>query len=407
MKNIIRIVLFTVLTMFAVNALADDKNIKEDALQKEINQIKQRLAELEKIKETNDSKESAEPGRVTDKITLNGIIAGAYQYESAKDRPGAKDFGRGAVPIQLGLSIKPTNNDQVFMKFGFGAGNGLNTDDHSFALAPWAADMEDDVRDINGRNRDYLLAAWYKHTFEFSEDHKLGITGGIIDATDYLDDNKYANCEYTQFMNEALTNGPNAFLPSYDIGGAMEWEMGKLAVKGVIMQIGKNDEDKSYHFYGAQVGYTIETPIGEGTYRVMFDTTSDDCSNPDGSDTESLKGVILSFDQEIGDILGAWIRFGWSDDKAIVCFQDLYSGGINISGKLWGREQDNAGIGYAYLKGGNQEIENSQVAEAYVRIGLNEIFSTTFDLQYINDNHKDSADDVNGWVSGIRMTAAF
>ncbi|MBA3037185.1 MAG: carbohydrate porin [Desulfobacterium sp.] len=407
MKNIIKLIVITALTILAVNAFADDKNVNNEAIQKEINEIKQRLAELENIKETNESKEPAELGRITDKITLNGIIAGAYQYESAKDRPGAKDFGRGAVPIQLELSIKPAKNDLVFMKFGFSAGNGLNTDDHSFALAPWAASLEDDVRDINGRNRDYLLAAWYKHTFVLNDSHTIGITGGIIDATDYLDDNKYANDEYTQFMNGALVNGPNTFLPSYDIGGAMEWEMGKLAVKGVIMQIGENDEGKSYHFYGAQVGYTIDTPLGEGTYRVMFDATSDKFSDTDGRHEEALKGCIISFDQELGDIFGAWIRFGWSDDNAIIDFQDLYSGGIDIKGKLWGREQDNAGIGCAYLKGGNHEIENSQVAEAYVRIGLNEIFSTTFDLQYLKDNHKNSTDDVKGWVSSIRMTAEF
>ncbi|MFH2043542.1 MAG: carbohydrate porin [Pseudomonadota bacterium] len=404
MKNIIRIIMIALITMFAASAFADDKNIKDAAIQKEITQIKQRLAELEKIKDTN---ESSELGIISDKMTLNGIIAGAYQYESAKDRPGAKDFGRGAVPIQLELSIKPTNADDVFLKFGFGAGNGLNTNDHSFALAPWAASLEDDVRDINGRNRDYLLAAWYKHTFDFGKDHTLGITGGIIDATDYLDDNKYANCEYTQFMNEALVNGPNSFLPSYDIGGAAEWEIGKFSLRGVIMQIGENDESKAYQFYAAQVGYTIETPLGEGNYRIMLDATSDDFSDTDGSGTEALKGCIISFDQELGNILGAWIRFGWSDDKAIVHFQDLYSGGINISGKLWNREQDNAGIGGAYLKGGNQEIENSKVVEAYLRIGLNEVFSTTLDLQYLKDNHKIGADDVKGWISGIRMTAEF
>lgn len=405
MNNAIGIFMIIIVVIFAASAFADDNN--DETIEKEINQIKQRLAELEKIKETNESNEPAGIGRITDNITLNGIMAGAYQYESAKDRPGAKDFDRGAVPIQLELSIKPAKNDEVFLKFGFGAGNGLNTDDHSFALAPWAADLEDDVKDINGRDRDYLLAAWYKHTFELGENHYLGVTGGIIDATDYLDDNKYANCEYTQFMNEALVNGPNTFLPSYDLGGAVEWEFGNLAIKGVIMQVGENDEGKAYHFYGAQAGYTVETPFGEGTYRVMFDTTSNDFSDTDGSDTEALKCFTISFDQDLGDILGAWIRFGWSDDRCIINFQDLYSGGINISGKLWNREQDNAGIGYAYLKGGNQEIENSQAAEAYVRIGLNEIFSATFDLQYLKDNHKTGADDAKGWVSGIRMTAQF
>ena len=111
------------------------------------------------------------------------------------------------------ISITPTENDEIFFLFGFAAGNGL-TGVTPFNLAPWAAALEDDVKDINGRNRDYLLQAWYKHIFEFSEDHTLGLIGGIIDSTDYLDDNEYSNDEYTQFMNEALVNAPNAFLPS-------------------------------------------------------------------------------------------------------------------------------------------------------------------------------------------------
>ncbi len=235
-----------------------------------------------------------------------------------------------------------------------------------------------------------------------------GITGGIIDATDYLDENRYANDEYTQFMNEALVNGPHAFLPSYDIGGALEWEMGKLAIKGVIMGVGENDEGNAYNFYGIQAGYTLETPLGEGTYRVIVDTTSDDFSDPDDKNEESLKGVMISFDQSLGEILGAWIRFGWSDDKAIIDFKDLYSGGIDISGKLWGREQDNIGIGYAYLRGGNQDIDRTQAVEGYVRFALTEIFALTLDVQYMDDKYKEGAgDDVDGWITGIRLTAEF
>lgn len=79
------------------------------------------------------------------------------------------------------------------------------------------------MKDFNGHSRDHLLTAWVKHTFNISKDGNLGVTLGLIDATDYLDDNAHANDEFTQFMNEALVNGPNFFLPSYDIGGALEW----------------------------------------------------------------------------------------------------------------------------------------------------------------------------------------
>jgi hypothetical protein len=388
---------------FAGNARAD-----EGAMQKEIEQLKDRLEELEKQKKGPESEASGTLQGVAHKVTFGGVIAGAYQYETVSGTGDIDDFGRGALPLQPEVSIKATETDEIFFKLGFAAGNGLNIEKHVFGLTPWAADLEDDVKDINGRNRDYLLTAWYKHTFTFDEDQTLGITGGIIDATDYLDENRYANDEYTQFMNEGLVNGPNAFLPSYDIGGALEWEMARLAIKGTVMQVGKNDEGNAYQFYGIQVGYTFETPVGEGTYRVLVDATSDDFSDPDDKNQESLKGLMISFDQALGEILGAWLRFGWSDDKAIVNFRDLYSGGIDISGKLWGREQDNIGIGYARLSGGNQVIARTQVAEGYVRFGLTKIFAMTVDVQYLDDNYKkDAGDDVKGWITGIRLTAEF
>ena len=156
------------------------------------------------------------------------------------------------------------------------------------------------------------------------------------------------------------------------------------------------------------MGCTLNTALGEGTYRVLVDGTSDDFSDPDGVGTEPLKGVIISFDQAIGEILGAWIRFGFNDDKALINFRDLYSGGIDINGKLWGREKDNIGIGYAYLNGGNQDIDRTQVVEGYIRFGLTEILALTLDVQYLNDTYKKGAgDDVDGWITGMRLTAEF
>jgi hypothetical protein len=87
---------------------------------------------------------------VTDKFSIGGVIAGAYQYQWVD---GDDNKGRGGLPFQPEFSFRPTEHGEIFSNFGFAAGNGLNavTD---FNLATWAADLEDDVRDINGRNRD-------------------------------------------------------------------------------------------------------------------------------------------------------------------------------------------------------------------------------------------------------------
>ncbi|MCD6294563.1 MAG: carbohydrate porin [Deltaproteobacteria bacterium] len=348
---------------------------------------------------------------VNDKLSIGGIIAGEWQYLSINDAPDFDSEGRGALVFQPEISFTPTESDEVFVKFGFGAGDGLMEEGESpFKFAPWGADVQDDCKDISGRNRDYLLTAWYKHTFSFSEDHSLGLTGGIIDACDYVDENAFANDEFSQFMNEALVNGPVAFLPSYDIGGAIEWEISGFSIKGVAMALGSNGEEgefeEPYNFYGMQFGYNVDFGLGEGNYRLTVDTTSSDFSNVAGTRKKRLGCAMISFDQQLGEILGAWIRFGWQDDEAAIDYEDIYSGGLNIGGNLWGREQDNIGIGYAHLRGGNQDVDHTDVFEVYGRFALNDIFAITGDVQYMKDS-MDVGDSPDGWIFGLRATAEF
>jgi porin len=99
-----------------------------------------------------------------------------------------------------------------FIKFGFAAGNGLD-EISPFVIAPWAADLEDDVKDINSRNRDYLLTAWYKHTFQINANNSLARTGGLIDGTDYLDKNAFANDECIQFITRPWSMVPTFLSP--------------------------------------------------------------------------------------------------------------------------------------------------------------------------------------------------
>ena len=82
-------------------------------------------------------------------------MAGVYQYQDVDDSAGTDNDGDGVFVFRPEISYTPTEKDEIFAKFGFASGNGLN-EISSFVFAPWAADMEDDVKDINGRNRDYL-----------------------------------------------------------------------------------------------------------------------------------------------------------------------------------------------------------------------------------------------------------
>ncbi|MGD9073635.1 MAG: porin [Desulfobacteraceae bacterium] len=342
---------------------------------------------------------------ITDKLSIGGVLVGAYQYQDLASGPGFSNTGRGAVPFQPEISFKLTQKDELSATLGFAAGNGLG-EVTPFTLDPWGAALEDGVKDINGRNRDYLLTAWYAHTFTFSGDHALQLTGGIIDATDYLDQNAFSNDEFTQFMNEALVNAPNAFLPSYDIGGAADWDIGNFEIAAVYMNIGENDDGNNFNYYGIELQYNLNTSLGEGGYRVILSYGSEDFLDPTGENLESRSILLFSFDQKFGEIIGAWVRFGFQDDKAAVNYESIYSGGIDISGSVWGRQEDNIGIGYGYLRGGNQDIDKTQVAEVYARFVLYKYFALTLDVQYMRDDLK-SGDGPKGFIYGIRMAAHF
>src|SRR4030042_1884938 len=110
---------------------------------------------------------SARAYDLNEKLSIEGTLTGVYQYADL-DIKGRDNAGRGAAVLDLGINFHPTDKDEFQVTLSFAAGNGLNYL-NLFSLAPYADDLEDDLKDINGRNRDYLIEAWYKHTFQFSE----------------------------------------------------------------------------------------------------------------------------------------------------------------------------------------------------------------------------------------------
>ena len=115
---------------------------------------------------------------------------------------------------------------------------------------------------------------------------------------------------------------------------------------------------------------------------------------------------MLSFDQQLGEVLGAWVRLGKQDDDAAITCENLHSGGIDINGRLWGRGDDNMGIGYANLRGGNLDVDQTHVFEIYARFALSGIFALTADVQYMKDEMKQD-DSPRGFICGLRLTAEF
>jgi hypothetical protein len=275
---------------------------------KELGELKARVHELEG---------KTEPGNRN--MVVHGLLVGNVQAQSIQSSTlESQNVSRGVFVFQPEVSIVPSENDEFFFKFGFAGGKGLGPVS-PFVLSPWAGGGENDVEDINGRSRDYLLTSWYKRTLSNAVG-RLEVSGGIIDATDYLDENNYANDEFSQFMNTALVNGAHVFAPSYDLGGAFHLEGGPHSLNGVIMNVGENDDGNSYAFYGFQYGAHAKTPMGEGNYRLIYEGSNKKFLDVSEENLKARHGVVLSCDQEIGRVLGGWVRLGVQDQEASVQF---------------------------------------------------------------------------------------
>lgn len=380
---------FCALMGFVCAASAEEADWK-----KELSELNARVAQIE----ANSS---------SPKISLHGVMVGNFQsLEVQNPAPEVEDGSRGVFVFQPEVTVQRSDHSEFFFKFGFAGGNGVAALS-PFVLSPWAADAEDDVKNINGRNRDYLLNAYYKHALSL-KNTRWELAGGIIDATDYLDENAFSNDEFSQFMNESLVNGANVFAPSYDLGGAVRFNGGPFSVNAVVMDVGENDDGRSFTFYGTQVGVQSKTALGEGNVRVSLEAADKNFINETRSTLESRLGMIVSLDQEVGPLFGAWARLGTQSGKASINYRHLYSGGLNVRGALWGRPSDNFGFGHSFLSNGNKGVAQSDVTEAYVRVQLAEGLAVNVDTQYLRDSYDPGAGErTKGWISSLMVSTDF
>jgi len=341
---------------------------------------------------------------VTEYFSVSGVLAGAVQCQVILNEGQAGNECDGALPFQPELSLRPWESGELFVKLGFAWGNGLN-DDSPFELEAWAADLQDAVEDVNGHWA-YLLNAWYLHRFRFRQDMELELTLGVIDPSDYLGENVYANDEYTQFMNQGLINGNKSFVTSYNPGGAAVLELGRWSVTAVAMWGNEPQSAEPFGFFGGQLIYRHESSLGEGIYRVMITGTGKSFPDPSEASLESRGSGLLSLDQAFGDTVGVFLRMGWISEDAAVLYRAIYSGGINLVGRSWGREVDAVGLGYAYLPGGNLDIESTHLVERYYRWVPHRLFELTADIQYMKDTHVDGTEP-SGFIFGLRGAVPF
>jgi len=336
-------------------------------------------------------------------------------------QPRSKDATEASYSLDLTFLKKFDNFGQGFVHFQSGQGEGLDRNLKVFSSVN--ADADDDV---NLRTTE----AWYEQYLHL-RGAPLTITFGKLNPTLYIDDNIYANDELTQFLGGIFVNSPAIEFP--DNSGAIRlgivprdfFDINFLALSG------NADWDDTFDgmFYAGQLNFKPSLLNRDGNYRLLGWINDQD--HTEWLDTtmskESGYGLGLSIDQELTDIFGVFLRYGWQDPSIYLSsssgfsLEQSYSVGGQLLGKRWGRDSDVLGFAFgqvipsnSYRKAGAaldpvRKSETESHLELYYNYRLNKYLHLTPDLQVIWDPYGKDAENGSGTivVGGMRGQMDF
>ncbi len=462
------------LLVFSLSSYASDVNNEQlKSLVQTIQQLKMKIQELEErlkayeerqrkmesnIEETKKlKKDLEEKAKVVEslkealgniKISADITMVGQGTINNDNNNNHEHDEGDvqdGAWSFDLEIKSKLWKNAKASLLIEGGQGDGVDDE------VPTISGFNDDAPGTDTAHAE-ITEAWFEQNIGVGNGTFI-FTVGKVDLTSYFDTNEIANDETEQFLSSGFVNNLAVEWPD-DNGPGIRffYDLSKWYI-GVGFASADGDwEDLFDGVFGiAEVGIQINISNLVGHYRIYgwFNTRS----HLDVDDLKHFKkgkhvdhdednyGVGISFDQEIvRDILIAFLRAGWQNQDAVlgdyshgelnfdnVPIKGALSFGFKLSGRLWGRENDELGAAYGvvfvnddaqkayrkyfysdyYRHPDKVNMGNEHHIEVYYKMSLLDgHLELTPDFQcVVNPNGNEDADTV--YVVGTRMQVNF
>ncbi|RLB80202.1 MAG: hypothetical protein DRH24_11065 [Deltaproteobacteria bacterium] len=405
---------------------------KLDQLERKVKQQDQKLQD-QQLKVEEQQKVSEQMKEIKDALTGISINAGITMVGQGTfgddNGPDYSAFGGpnfdyengtdASFSIDLEISKEFDHNGMAYILLEGGNGDGI--DDR---LNTWSGFNDDADDDDNV----HVTEAWYEQSLL---DSFLVFTFGKLDLTNYFDTNEVANDETTQFLSTGFVN--NLAIEFPENGFAARATVSPTDLVDISVgwaNVDKDSGDESWDDVGrgsfviGEIGLKPEIGGLQGNYR-FFGWYSDYDhiewhKNPflDDSSTDEGYGYGISFDQQVvKDIITLFVRAGWQNDD-VYEFDAHYSGGLQVAGSLWNREDDAFGLAYGlatisddykhwHKKYGDKRFDDDENhIELYYSLAFNEHVAVTADYQWVNNpmGYSD-ADDMS--VFGLRTQICF
>jgi len=394
-------------------------------MQKQMKAMEQKIDSLEAAQRQSSAKQVATEEKISKKKSipdfLGGINIGAGATFVVQGTDNANNISKDEDVIDASYSFD-LELEKEFADFGKAFVH-LETGD--------GAGVEDELQVFSNVNRDAddsdnsvaLTELWYEH---YLKSIPLTMTFGKIDPTGYLDTNEYANDECGQFLGRIFRNSSTIEFPDNSAGvhfAFAPWEL--LDLDLVLMDADSDWEDAlDSVFFGTQFNFKPNLFNRPSNWRFVgwFDDRGHTQWNDSTNDKEEGYGFGISLDQELTDNLGVFARYGWQDPDVYLNGENFsleyaWSTGIQLSGSLWGRDEDRLGlaIGQVIPSGdyqnarSNLQANNEGHFEAYYSYMVNEHLTLSPDLQVIWNPYGDDAaiGDETIIVGGMRGQVDF
>jgi len=424
-KSIIYLGFLLIFSFYFVQGAYADEIAELKAQIKALQARVEALEATQKVVEVKQDKTDAKIARIeTIPSFLEGIdisagatfvVQGTHNANADNLDKEGEDVADASYSIDLAFEKEFDDYGKAVINLEAGGGAGVEDELKLFSNVNADADNDENLR---------LTKAFYEH---YLKSLPLTLVFGKIGANDYIDTNEYANDECTQFLGRMFKNSVTIELADNGPGvGIILKPADFVDVDLVLADADSNWEDMFDNiFLAGQVNFKPNLFNREGNYRII--AWLNDQAHTRWGDSTATKddgyGFGISFDQEITDNLGVFIRYGWQDPEQRLNGLDddfsleySWSTGLQFSGNIWGRDNDvfALAIGQAipssdYKNAGNLNAKSEGHFEAYYSYVVNDHLTLSPDIQVIwNPYGKDATtgDDII-IVGGLRGQVDF
>ncbi len=387
---------------------------KEKGADRKLSQVEEKVSKFEgKLEEAK----SQGIGALVEGVEIGAGATFVYQFTDNANgddlSQNSEDVGDASYSVDLELSKGFDDYGKALILFE--AGEGAGVEDELKVLSNVNFDATDGDSNLG------VVEGWYEQYMG-----PVTLRFGKLDPTYLIDSNDYANDEASQFFGRIFRNNPVVAFADNGAGLRLAVSPNELIDIESLVMDGDGDWEDMFEdtFYAGQINIKPNLFDRPGNYR--FYGWGSDREHTQWDDATQTKegnyGFGLSFDQEVADGLGLFVRYGWQNPEVFLNGEDIsleqsYSVGMQLAGAAWNREDDVFGLAFGgvipsddYKKSDSAlKADTEHHLEAYYNYKVNGCLSLSPDVQVIWNPY--GGDALNGdqtiIVGGLRSQVDF